>query len=154
MTHRAKPKWCEYGERRFYARSRAEANHAAVLEMQRKAGAILDWRHEPRRYLFPNRTVAPCFFLPDFEVTALDGSKHLVEVKGRWQTRDRSRVILMARHYPDVEVRFVGAMPDASLLARIAAARALTYREREQVARRGERAAKSLERAATTKSRR
>lgn len=139
MRHTAKPQWCEYGERRFYARSRAEAAHAAVLEMQRKAGVIADWRHEPRRYTFPDRTRAPLFYLPDFEVTALDGFTFMVEVKGHWQSRDRERIRLMARHYPDVVIRFVGAPIDSAFQKRIDAARAKALAERAKAERKAAR---------------
>lgn len=134
--HTAIGQWCEYGERRFYARSRAEARHAAVLEMQRKAGVIADWRHEPKRFLFPDRTVAPLFFLPDFSVTKLDGSIEYQEIKGHWQSKDRSRIVLFARHYPEIEVRFFGALPDIALCKRIEAARGVGVRELEKMERR------------------
>lgn len=138
----AKPQWCEYGERRFYARSKAEANHAAILEVMRTSGQIADWRHEPRRYVFPDRTRAPVAYLPDFEVTALDGSKFLTEVKGRWTSKDREKIRLMARHYPDVPIHIVGAQLLPSDRLRIEAARQRTYEERAKAASRSEKARK------------
>lgn len=134
--HTAIGQWCEYGERRFYARSRAEARHAAVLEMQRKAGVIADWRHEAHTFQFPDRLRGAVRYTPDFLVTRADGVVEHHEVKGWWDRTSVERVRLTARHFPLAVIRIVGAPLAPKDVARIEAARGVGVRELEKMERR------------------
>ncbi len=130
----ARGQWCEYGDRRFYARSQAEVRHAAMLEVQRKAGAIDDWRHEPRTFVFHGVTRGSVSYTPDFVVTT-KGVDAFHEVKGWWDSKSTQKLVLMARHYPDVRIVTFGAPLPQSASERVERTRAKSFRDRDKASR-------------------
>src|SRR5690242_14123636 len=83
--------WVELGERRFFARSRWEANYGRYLEWLRERGEIRDWVHEPAVYWFPGIRRGVTSNKPDFGVTENSGRYVLHEVKGWMDARSQTR---------------------------------------------------------------
>lgn len=142
--------WAEIGGQRCYFRSKLERRHAEFLEIQRGAGLISAWEHEPSTFGFPGRLQAPVNYKPDFRVTRPGGiaeggmiwgaSQEWHECKGHWTRRDVTKIRLMARHYPEIRILIVGTPLSQADVAKVEAARALTMRERakaERKARKG-----------------
>lgn len=136
MTYVAKASWVELGGQRFYARSKAEARHAALLETLRTAGTVRSWRHEPTTFYFPNVKRGSVSYKPDFEVVDANGSIVFHEVKGRWDRKSVEKLRLMARHFPEVRIEAFGASLELRDRERIEAAREVGRREAEKAARR------------------
>lgn len=89
----SKPKAQPSSEGRQRYRSKTEAAYAAHLEMEKRAGTILDWKHEAVRLRLANGV----WFLPDFLVRLPDGQALYHEVKGRGKngryfTREKGRL--------------------------------------------------------------
>ena len=132
----AKASWVELGGQRFYARSVAEKNHAASLEMLRACGSIREWKHEPETFYFPDVKRGSVSYKPDFAVVGLDGRTTYHEVKGRWDRKSVEKIRLMARHHPEVRIETFGAWLSPKDRERIEAARAVGRREAAKAARR------------------
>ena len=132
MTHVAKASWVELGGQRFYARSKAEARHAALLETMLRAGSIRSWKHEPTTFYFPNVKRGSVSYKPDFEVVDTHGGVVFHEVKGRWDRKSVEKLRLMARHHPTVRIETFGARLEQKDRQRIDVARALAFREMEK----------------------
>ena len=106
---RAVAGWHDVGGRRIYCRSRAEHHYAQLLEMQRRAGLITSWEHEPRAYLLPSRGGTVIRYLPDFEVVRIDGVAEIHEVKGWLDPASVAKLRAFAKAHPDVPLRVIGA---------------------------------------------
>lgn len=94
--------WREIGGQRAYFRSAWEANYARYLQMLVEEGGIKSWEHEPITFWFEEIKRGSRSYLPDFRVTALDGSVTYHEVKGWMDERSRTKIARMARYHPDV----------------------------------------------------
>lgn len=99
--------WRVIGGKRNYYRSRWEANYARYLELLKRGGVILEWRHEPKTFWFDGIRRGVCSYLPDFEVSYPDGRTAYHEVKGYFDPRSRTKLKRMAKYHPDVEVRVI-----------------------------------------------
>ena len=123
--------WHEVGGRRVYFRSQLELRHAQLLEMQARAG-LLTWEHEPKRFDFPCRGPG---YLPDFRVTYPD---RVVwhETKGYLDPASITKLVRMARYYPEETVVLVGARLGEKDAARVERAREMGRREVEKAKRR------------------
>lgn len=95
--------WREVGGKRFYARSKWEANYARYLEFQKQHGLILEWKYEPKTFWFLEIKRGSRSYLPDFEVTTINGVEYH-EVKGWMDRRSITKLKRMAKYYPDVPV--------------------------------------------------
>lgn len=103
--------WREIGDGKFYFRSRWESNYARVLDLLKRSKEILDWEHEPKRFVFSKfneKNKRSISYLPDFRVTRLDGSFYWVEVKGYVCARSKLNFALFADEYPDEELIVIG----------------------------------------------
>ncbi len=89
------------GQKTYHFRSKAEANYALYLNFLLAQKQIKKWRYEPQFYEFPVKHGATRY-LPDFEITKLNGTLELHEVKGRWTGRARMQVKRMAKFYPEI----------------------------------------------------
>lgn len=136
MTYTAKASWVELGGQRFYARSKAEARHAAMLETMLRAGSIRSWKHEPKTFYFPNVKRGSVSYKPDFEVVDANGSVVFHEVKGRWDRKSVEKLRLMARHFPEVRIDTFGPLMLPADAARIEVAREIGRREAAKAMRR------------------
>lgn len=76
------------------AMNKTEAAYAVVLEAQKRAGAIVDYKYEALTL----KLADDCRLTPDFVVEYPDGEVQLHEVKanrqGRWHAEDDARVKL------------------------------------------------------------
>lgn len=97
-----KQAWREIGGQRCYFRSTWEANYARYLETLRLEGMILRWEHEPHTFWFEGIRRGAVSYLPDFRVTALDGSITFHEVKGWMDDRSKTKLARMGQRFPEV----------------------------------------------------
>ena len=125
MTRRykAKAEWATIGEHTAYFRSKLEQEFATSLEFLKRVGRIRDWQPNKFAFVFPDRTIAPVRYVPDFRVTELDGSVTYWECKGLWRGSDTSKAVLMAKHYPEFPVRYHGTQPPEKCRKRMESAR-------------------------------
>jgi hypothetical protein len=94
------------GGREMYFRSRWEYVYAEYLELLKANGEIAGWKFEPRFFDFPIAH-GTTRYLPDFEVTELDGKVWYAEVKGYFDKKSKTKLRRMAKYYPDVKVLLV-----------------------------------------------
>lgn len=99
---RGKACWVEIDGKRFFARSRWEANYGLFLEFQKSKGLIKDWWHEPETFWFDGIKRGVCSYLPDFKVCTLSGSFEYHEVKGWMDDRSKTKIRRMAKYHPAV----------------------------------------------------
>jgi hypothetical protein len=77
--------------------NKTEAAHAADLEMQKRAGDILDYRFQPLRL----KLAPDCTYEPDFFVLRQDRTIEFHEVKGGFVTDDAMvKVRVAAQIFP------------------------------------------------------
>lgn len=62
--------------------NKTEARYADVLELERLAGEIIDFRFQPTKWRLADRT----FYEPDFLVITADWTAQYHEVKAQWST--------------------------------------------------------------------
>lgn len=96
----------EVGGREMYFRSRWEYLYAEYLEFLKMNGQIRNWRFEPKFFEFPVAH-GTTRYLPDFEITELDGETWYAEVKGYFDQKSKTKLKRMARYYPDVKLVLV-----------------------------------------------
>jgi len=77
-------------------KSQLEVDYAAVLEREKMAGKILEWRYESITLNLADNTS----YTPDFLVIAGDGHMELHETKGFWRPKDRIKLKTAARQHP------------------------------------------------------
>jgi hypothetical protein len=109
-----KQSWVELGERRFFARSRWEANYGRYLEWLRTRGEIANWKYEPAIYEFPLKRGVTSN-KPDFGVTENTGRYVLHEVKGWMDPKSKTRIKRMKKYYPNVEMIIINGGIMASI---------------------------------------
>jgi hypothetical protein len=112
--------WVELGERRFFARSRWEANYGRYLEWLRTNGKIANWQYEPAIYEFPLKRGVTSN-KPDFGVTELNGAYVLHEVKGWMSPESKTRIKRMKKYYPSVPMIIIEKRHMASLATQLGA---------------------------------
>jgi hypothetical protein len=91
----------------IYARSMMEANYARYLQHLKDKGEIQDWQHEPFKAYFTSfgYSRGPWVYVIDFQILNNDGSISYVEVKGRWNSGDKTKIKRFIKHVsPNVEV--------------------------------------------------
>lgn len=76
----------------------------AVAEQLREAGVSFTYEETRLGFVWPARkaTYTPDFLLP---------SGLFIETKGRFQTADRQKHLLVKAHHPEAEIRFVFSNP-------------------------------------------
>lgn len=94
--------WSTVGEKHCFFRSSWEANYARYLQWLKEADEIVDWAHEPETLWLGSTG-----YIPDFRVKECDGSTTYHEVKGFMDYRSRSKLALLAKRYPAIDLRLV-----------------------------------------------
>ena len=102
-----KAAWRVIGGKRKYYRSAWEANYARFLEWQLKNGLIAAWEHEPETFWFEAIRRGTRSYLPDFKVTALDGSVAYHEVKGWMDDASKTKLRRMKKYHPTVKMELI-----------------------------------------------
>lgn len=92
------------GGKTFHARSSWESNIAAYFQWQKEKGLILEWEFEPKTFWFEGVKRGVMSYLPDFRVTDLDGTYTYVEVKGWMDSKSKTKLSRMKKHFPDVKM--------------------------------------------------
>jgi hypothetical protein len=102
--------WAQVGDKQpIYFRSEWEFYYSLFLEKLKKENKIIDWKHEPKCFWFNDIKRGVRSYLPDFCVTHKDGSEEWSEVKGFFDSRSQTKMKRMAKYYPEVKIRLVGA---------------------------------------------
>lgn len=76
--------------------NQTETAYAQYLELQKKAGGILDYRFEQVRFSMASNTN----YLPDFLVINKNREVEFHEVKGRWEDDARVKIKVAQRQNP------------------------------------------------------
>ncbi len=104
----SKQAWVTIGDKRFYARSKWEANYARFLEFCKTHKLIKDWTHEPRTWWFDGIKRGVNSYKPDFEVFLNDGGFEVHEVKGYMDGKSATKIKRMKTYFPLVVLKVVG----------------------------------------------
>jgi len=97
------------GKPPIYFRSTWEYYYAIFLEKLRAENKIIDWKHEPKCFWFEGIKRGVRSYLPDFCITHLNGTEEWSEVKGYFDSKSQTKMKRMAKYYPEVKIRLVGA---------------------------------------------
>lgn len=84
-------------------RSAWESNYGRLLQWRLERGEIQGWAYETKTFEFPVKR-GNRFYLPDFEVTLLDGSIEFHEVKGYMDAASKTKLKRMKKYYPTVKL--------------------------------------------------
>jgi len=101
--------WAIIGDQKIYFRSSWEYYYAIFLEKLKQESKIITWRHEPRTFWFNDIKRGVRSYLPDFCITHLNGTEEWSEVKGYYDSKSQTKMKRMAKYYPEVKIRLVGA---------------------------------------------
>ena len=102
--------WAIIGDKpKIYFRSSWEYYYAIFLEKLRQEQKIIDWKHEPKCFWFEGIKRGVRSYLPDFCITHLNASEEWCEVKGYYDSKSQTKMKRMAKYYPEVKIRLVGA---------------------------------------------
>lgn len=102
-----KQQWLEIGGKRFFARSKWEANYACYLEFCKEQGLIKDWLHENQTYWFTGIKRGVCSYKPDFEIIHNNGTFELREVKGFMDAKSKTKIARMTKYYPNITLKVI-----------------------------------------------
>ena len=94
----------EVGGKQCKFRSKLEYKVAQYLQMLKVSGHIKDWDFEMMNFEFPDDK-----WLIDFTVRNNDDTISYIEAKGRIEGRDRKKLRLVAKYYPQVIIDYVFA---------------------------------------------
>lgn len=105
----AKQTTAEIGGKQYFFRSRFEYHWALYLQFLKDAGEIKSWAYEVKKFDFwkfgyRNK---PYEYTPDFLIVDKDGDLFFQETKGYLQSKDISKYVRLAKHYPDVQLEVV-----------------------------------------------
>lgn len=100
--------WRTVGGKRFYARSRWEANYARVLQWRKENGVIVEWEHEPKTFWFEKILRGVRSYLPDFLVSLRGGAHEFHEVKGWMDPKSKTKLKRMKKYHPTERVVVIG----------------------------------------------
>ena len=102
--------WAIVGDKSpIYFRSSWEYYYAIFLAKLKQQGKIKDFLHEPKCFWFENIKRGVRSYLPDFCIIHLNGTEEWVETKGLLDGRSITKMKRMAKYYPQVKIRLVGA---------------------------------------------
>jgi len=102
--------WAQVGDKQpVYFRSEWEFCYSLFLEKLKQENKIVDWQHEPKCFWFNDIKRGVRSYLPDFCIMHLNGSEEWVETKGLMDNKSKTKMKRMAKYYPDVKIRLVGA---------------------------------------------
>jgi hypothetical protein len=101
--------WATIGDKKIYFRSSWEYYYAIFLEKLKQEKKIIDYKHEPKCFWFEDIKRGVRSYLPDFCVIHNDGNEEWCEVKGYYDSKSKTKMKRMAKYYPQVNIRLVGA---------------------------------------------
>lgn len=102
--------WAIIGDKDpIYFRSSWEYYYAIFLEKLKQEGKIVNWKHEPLVFWFHEIKRGVRSYLPDFCVLHLNGTEEWAEVKGYYDSKSQTKMKRMAKYYPQIKIRLVGA---------------------------------------------
>jgi hypothetical protein len=102
--------WAIVGDKEpIFFRSSWEYYYAIFLAKLKQEGKIKDFFHEPKCFWFDNIKRGVRSYLPDFCIIHLNGSEEWVETKGYMDSKSVTKMKRMAKYYPEVNIRLVGA---------------------------------------------
>ena len=73
----------------------------------------VSWDYEPFRIPYMPQRVQN--YTPDFIIRGNNGNELLIETKGRFVAKDRTKHLLLKDQYPDMDLRFVFSNPNQKL---------------------------------------
>jgi len=97
-----RPETVTIGGKTINVRSQGEKKVAEYLEVLKQSGHIWEWAYEARTFRFPDDS-----WLIDFTVQENIGSFYHIEFKGHFEARDRRKLKLLFKYYPDARVLYV-----------------------------------------------
>jgi len=101
---KSKKSWEEIGGKRHFYRSTWEVVYARYLEFLKLNKQIEDWNYETKTFWFEKIRRGVRSFLPDFEVTNLNGTIEYHEVKGWMDQKSKTKLSRMKTYYPEIKV--------------------------------------------------
>lgn len=101
--------WHEFGERKYYMRSKAEYRFSCYLEWLKKIGNIHSWEYEPKEFWFEPIKRGCVSYKPDFLVTSNDSSHYWVEVKGYMDAKSKTKISRFKKYFPHEKLEVVDA---------------------------------------------
>jgi hypothetical protein len=101
--------WATIGDKKIYFRSSWEYYYAIFLEKLKQERKIIDYKHEPKCFWFEDIKRGVRSYLPDFCIIHNDGNEEWCEVKGYYDSKSKTKMKRMAKYYPQVKIRLVGA---------------------------------------------
>lgn len=99
--------WVEIADKKYYFKSKWEANMAAYFQFLKEVGEISDWEYETETFWFENIKRGVRSYTPDFKITDKDGSIYFEEVKGYMDAKSATKLKRMAKYYPNVSLRLL-----------------------------------------------
>jgi hypothetical protein len=99
--------WETIGDRRIYFRSTWEKEYAHYLEFMVRTKQIKSWDFECKTFWFEKIKRGTRSYLPDFQITNLDGSIEYHEVKGWMDAKSKTKLKRMRKYYPEVVVKLI-----------------------------------------------
>lgn len=93
----------------IFFRSSWEYYYAIFLEKLKQEGKIIDWFHECQTFWFAQIKRGVRSYLPDFKIIHRNGIEEWSEVKGYYDSKSQTKMKRMAKYYPEVNIRLVGA---------------------------------------------
>ena len=96
--------WRDFGGKRKYYRSRWEANYGRYLEWLKENKQIISWEHESKTFWFDGIKRGCMSYLPDFEVTGLNGIIEFHEIKGWMDDKSKTKIKRMAKYHPEIKL--------------------------------------------------
>lgn len=110
---------CKRGAREdlgeFFFRSSWEANYARYLNLLIERGLVERWEYEVDTFVFHGEVRGAISYLPDFKVWLTSDSYEYHEVKGWMDSRSKTKLKRMGKHYPNEKVIVIG-QPEYKIL--------------------------------------
>jgi hypothetical protein len=102
--------WAIIGDKQpIFFRSSWEFYYACFLEKLKQEGKIKEWFHECKTFWFLEIKRGVRSYLPDFLVIHNNNTEEWSEVKGFYDSKSITKMKRMAKYYPEVKIRLVGA---------------------------------------------
>jgi len=103
-----------------YFRSMWEANFARYLNLLLKHKQIRTWEYEPETFWFQSITRGSRFYTPDFRVIENDSRIIYYEIKGYMDPCSQTKLKRMAKYYPHITIRLIGAKEYRNVAKKVA----------------------------------
>lgn len=77
---------------------------ARIAEQISEAGLAVEYETDRIGFHWPERLAR---YTPDFKLPKAGGGYFFIEVKGRWETADRQKMLLVRQQNPDLDIRML-----------------------------------------------